>query len=427
MLYCRVTRLEKAERSCYNKVIYLRKGEIMKSQRGSMAVIALVMMLFLLIVGVAWLPMLASENKTAQTDWEEQQAWYAAEAGFVRAKTELNNSKDGSDWKWLAKSNSKNDLSAALISLSDDVLTGTKQAAYAVYISPELANTETPAAATEYTITAVGQVNGIQKILKRVVTTAASKTDIILLGLVQAGGTVTVENSNYNIAGDVYASQKIIDKTGNQKPTKNGNYVSTYQSTIATKIPDSVFLQSNYANLTTITPTGQWNAINIRTSGNYLMNWPLAFNWGYLLTSTSDVTLFVHSANPITFYTTNGIKGPTDTTKPPLTIIFDNDVIFSGGPVTGNVRILAKGAIDYEVNGSGNDRIMIASNGYLQLGREMVYGLLSSNDSIKLKNSCPRFVGQVIAKNNVDIETGNVIFNDIVSKTTGFIWPTGMQ
>jgi Tfp pilus assembly protein PilX len=67
----------------------------MRSQRGSMAVVALVMMLFLLIAGFAWLPMLAHENKTAQNDWEEQQAWYAAEAGFVRAKTELNNSADG--------------------------------------------------------------------------------------------------------------------------------------------------------------------------------------------------------------------------------------------------------------------------------------------------------------------------------------------
>ena len=401
----------------------------MRSQRGSMAVVALVMMLFLLIAGFAWLPMLAQENKTAQNDWEEQQAWYAAEAGFVRAKTELNNSADGGDWFWLAKSPSKADLNAAMRSIVDDILTGTKQAKYAVYISPELSSTDAPTAATKYSITAVGQVNGMQKILKKTITTAASNTGIQLSGLIQAGGTVTVENSNYNIAGDVYASKKIIDNTGNQNPTKNGNYVSTYQSTIATKIPDSVFLQSNYANLTTITPTGQWNAINIQTSGNYLMNWPLDFNWGYLLTSTSDVTLFVHSAKPITFYTTNGIVGPTDTTKPPLTIIFDNDVIFSGGPVTGNVRILVKGAIDYEVNGSkkDNDRIMVVSNGKLQVGREMVYGLLSSNDSILLKNSCPKFVGQIIAKNNVVIQTGNVTYSDIVSKTTGFIWPTGMQ
>jgi hypothetical protein len=410
----------------------------MKSQRGSMAVIALIMMLFLLIVGVAWLPMLADENKTAQNDWEEQQAWYAAEAGFVRAKTALNNSTSGGEWSWLAKSTSKRDLNAAMISISDDVLTNMKQAKYAVYISPSLAAGSTPAAATEYSVTAVGQVNGMQKVLKRVVTTAASSTDIILPGLIQAGGKVTVENSNYNITGDIYGAE-IKDKTGNQKPTKNENYIGVYPNILATKIPDSVFLQSNYANLTTITPTGLWDAINIRTSGNYLLNWPLAFdkrnNWEYLLTSTSDVTLFVHSTGPITFYTTNGIVGPTDTTKPPLTIIFDNDVIFSGGPVTGNVRILAKGAIDYEVNGSDNDRIMIASNGYLQLGRKMVYGLLSSNyssdsipnNSILLKNSCPQFVGQIIAKAGVDIQTGSVTYSDIVSKTTGFIWPKGMQ
>ena len=164
-----------------------------------MAVVALVMMLFLLIAGFAWLPMLAQENKTAQNDWEEQQAWYAAEAGFVRAKTELNNSADGGDWSWLAKSASKADLNAAMISIVDDILTGTKQAKYAVYISPELSSTDAPTAATEYSITAVGQVNGMQKILKKTITTAASSggnsggdTPTAPDAMVAAGGKIMV-------------------------------------------------------------------------------------------------------------------------------------------------------------------------------------------------------------------------------------------
>ena len=414
----------------------------MKAQRGSMAVIALVMMLLLLIVGVAWLPMLAQENQTARNDWEEQQAWYAAEAGFVRAKTELNNSTTGGDWSWLAASNSSTDLTAKLKNITDDVLTGTKQAKYAVYISPSLTATAAPTASTTYAITSVGQVNGVQKILKKTITTAATSTGggttttttISLPGLIQAGGTVTIENSSNSITGDIYGAT-FKDLTGNQNPTKNGNYKSAYSGTIATKIPDSVFWQSTYASLTTITPTGQWDNINIQSNGNYLMNWPLSTasgaNWYYLLTSTSDVTLFVHSASPITFYTTDGIEGPTDMTKPPLTIIFDNDVILSGGAITGNVRMFVKGTIDYEVNGSKknkvDDTIMVVANGDITLGRSMQYGLLSSNGSITLNSSCPNFAGQIIAKNNIDIGSSSVTYSDIVSNTTGFVWPSGMQ
>jgi hypothetical protein len=408
----------------------------MKSQRGSMAVVALVMMLFLLIAGFAWLPMLTQENKTAQNDWEEQQAWYAAEAGFVRAKTELKNSADGGSWGWLAKSASQTDLNVALQSISDDVLTGTKQAKYAVYISPELSASAIPASSTEYTITSVGQVNNTQKILKKTITTAASSggetgnTVINLPGLVQAGGTVTIANSNYSITGDVYGT-KFVDQTGNQKPTTGGNYKGAASATVATKIPDSVFSLSSYTNLTTITPSSAWVAINIQESGNYLMNWPLVVNqwsnWGYLLNSTSDVTLFVHSASPITFYTTNGIVGPTDTTKGPLTIIFDNNVVLSGGPITGNVRILVNGTMDYEVNGSGNDRLMVASNGNMILGRAMQYGLLSSNDSITLNSSCSNFVGQIIAKGDVYMATGSITYDTTVANTTGFTWPEGME
>ena len=161
------------------------------------------------------------------------------------------------------------------------------------------------------------------------------------------------------------------------------------------------------------------------------MNWPLVVNqwsnWGYLLNSTSDVTLFVHSASPITFYTTNGIVGPTDTTKGPLTIIFDNNVVLSGGPITGNVRILVNGTMDYEVNGSGNDRLMVASNGNMILGRAMQYGLLSSNGSITLNSSCYNFVGQIIANGDVYIATGSITYDTTVANTTGFTWPEGME
>lgn len=44
---------------------------------------SLAMLLFLMVVAIAWLPMMTM--KTAMSDYREQQAWNAAEAGYKRA------------------------------------------------------------------------------------------------------------------------------------------------------------------------------------------------------------------------------------------------------------------------------------------------------------------------------------------------------
>lgn len=44
----------------------------MKDQRGSVTVIAVVMLLFLMIIAVAWLPMLTTEKTAAASDYREQ-------------------------------------------------------------------------------------------------------------------------------------------------------------------------------------------------------------------------------------------------------------------------------------------------------------------------------------------------------------------
>ena len=57
----------------------------MQKQRGSVTVIAVVMLLFLMIIAIAWLPMMTMEKTAAASDYREQQAWNAAEAGYKRA------------------------------------------------------------------------------------------------------------------------------------------------------------------------------------------------------------------------------------------------------------------------------------------------------------------------------------------------------
>ena len=65
----------------------------MQKQRGSVTVIAVVMLLFLMIIAIAWLPMMTMEKTAASSDYREQQAWYAAEAGYKRAIASLNDGR----------------------------------------------------------------------------------------------------------------------------------------------------------------------------------------------------------------------------------------------------------------------------------------------------------------------------------------------
>ena len=69
----------------------------MRSNRGSAAVISIVFMMFLLIIGIGFMPLMNSEVKHASMDMDEQKAWYAAEAGIKYAKayqTEAGNIKN---------------------------------------------------------------------------------------------------------------------------------------------------------------------------------------------------------------------------------------------------------------------------------------------------------------------------------------------
>ena len=169
----------------------------------------------------------------------------------MRAKTELNNSAEGGNWSWLAKSASKADLNAAMISIADDILTGTKQAKYAVYISPELSSTDAPTAATEYSITAVGQVNGMQKILKKTITTAASSggnsggdTPTASDAMVAAGGEIKVHNPwmHFNSDGTIFTSTTLKVNPNSDASAGNANWWSSLANTLYTHLPDSMFV-----------------------------------------------------------------------------------------------------------------------------------------------------------------------------------------
>jgi len=410
----------------------------MRSQRGSMAVVALVMMLFLLIAGFAWLPMLAQENKTAQNDWEEQQAWYAAEAGFVRAKTELNNSADGGDWSWLAKSASKADLNAAMISIVDDILTGTKQAKYAVYISPELSSTDAPTAATEYSITAVGQVNGMQKILKKTITTAASSggnsggdTPTAPDAMVAAGGKIMVHDPwmHFNSDGTIFTSTTLKVNPNSDASAGNANWWSSLANTLYTHLPDSMFVYPSGTAKGYLTYGG---TLNLGAGETVYMDSLQITDWQGAHPDYTGSSINIYGAAGSTVYFTNavvsklafnGITGPSS--GEPLNIIINGDISISNLNFSGNVRIIVNGKLTLG-SGSGSGDFMFLSNGDITVGQGIssIHNLfLSSDGNITITGD---FKGQMQAKGNIDIwgVGATYTFNGDVLKA--FSLPLGM-
>ena len=128
----------------------------MKDQRGSVTVISLAMLLFLMVVAVAWLPMMTMEKTAAASDY--------------RAVAALSNKN--ADWRWLTPEEYIQDSdSANFVHLSID---GNKvdqdEIWYAVGIienNADIASDYTPEDDAVYQITAIGSCQGIRKVIRK--------------------------------------------------------------------------------------------------------------------------------------------------------------------------------------------------------------------------------------------------------------------
>jgi|GEM_PF-2615613 hypothetical protein len=145
----------------------------MRSQRGSVALIALVFLLFLAVIGASWLPLLNTEAQHARMDSDEQLAWYAAEAGYKRAYAGFKNEDGLGDWNWLTddtggkiSSLKSNDTYATVTLNYHDIIINNNKVQYAVLIKKqgqsfdEIENNKT------YDIVAVGRSNGVVKVIQ---------------------------------------------------------------------------------------------------------------------------------------------------------------------------------------------------------------------------------------------------------------------
>ena len=423
------------------------RGDEMKCQRGSVTVISLAMLLFLMVVAVAWLPMMTMEKTAAASDYREQQAWYAAEAGYKRAVAQLE--AGNSKWSWLSAAGgltgegnfgfSPNPSSLDLEKVNQD---GVWYAVSIVDADEDILDGYKPKEGTVYTITAVGSYNGIRKVIRKEYTLGdnggtgggdeGGEETLKLPGLVQAGGKVTFANDGTGaIDGNIYVSDsgKVEDKTnGGDGGYTDGKIYADKELVhgLKTLIPNSVFEENSYENLQEVIVSEQWDKINLASNTNYLINWPLPYNWGYLIdgTKANGSTLFVHSNQAININTTDGILGLTS--GKPLTLVFDNEVVLNG-IVKGNIRIFVKKSFTF--GGTGNDGdnnlFMIMANNNIFIQRPIKYGFLSSHQNIDLTYK-QYFYGQIQAAGNVYVASP-IYYSNKVLASPGFTIPQGMK
>lgn len=414
----------------------------MKDQRGSVTVIAVVMLLFLMVVAVAWLPMMTMEKTAAASDYREQQAWYAAEAGYKRAVAQLE--AGNAIWKdWLIDDNDLKDGTFSVVNgLGGEPQSGNEKLAgvlengiwYAVAISSATSGVElkhgesgngnyTPVQGETYSITSIGSCDGIHKVIRKTYTLGdnggtgggdeggvAKPED--LEGLIHAGGKVDLTNSGgyTNISGPIYANG--IDIV--EDPSKLEDFYDytnkdyNYGNWLNTKIPEKYFADKSKLN------------DNQRYKNEYGST-PLTVikeNESYFVDSKSVVGLdgkpitnsisILNGANGAYIYVYDGmekkiqgIDGPQS--GKPVTIIIDNDTDTTVGiNFTGKVRVICKSGITFSGYGQYSGKLMVLSNGDITTkGFTISSGFISSNQNVLISGAA--FTGQIVARNNVKI------------------------
>ena len=436
----------------------------MQKQRGSVTVIAVVMLLFLMIIAIAWLPMMTMEKTAASSDYREQQAWYAAEAGYKRAIAALN---DGSsEWNnWLSKIAQIKSGDFYLNSL-DNQKADKQGVWYATAITEIKDDNEVdvtiPGDKANYIITSVGSCQGIRKVMRKTYIfgddggtgggDSVGEEVLELPGLVQAGGTVTVvqDQKDFNIddidtrfLGKLYGSGFYNVKNNNSFTNEWTDSVN--RPTLKTRLPERIFDISKYPKMPTMPDMTGYNTIKTAKNTDYY--WDLS----NLVASGSDPNntkkvqnvdvrnsagriIFIDNQNYNNGIQLNQINGPESDL--PVTFIFSalKPVVLTG-TITGNVRMFFAGDFQF---GMGTETVayngltMFMSNGDMKICSSIWSyknnpggGFLSSDKDITIVESAS-FQGQIQCRGNFKT-SGLIQFNDSVLKAPGFTVPKGMK
>ena len=435
----------------------------MQKQRGSVTVIAVVMLLFLMIIAIAWLPMMTMEKTAASSDYREQQAWYAAEAGYKRAIASLN---DGSsEWNnWLSKIAEIKSGDFYLNSL-DNQKADKQGVWYATAITEIKDDNEVdvtiPGDKANYIITSVGSCQGIRKVMRKTYILgddggsgggdSVGEEVLELPGLVQAGGTVTVvqDQKDFNIddidtrfLGKLYGSGFYNVKNNNSFTNEWTDSVN--RPTLKTRLPERIFDISKYPKMPPM-PDMTWPS-TIKTAKNTDYYWDLSnlvdesdpYNIKRVKVvdagNSAGRIIFIDNQNYNNGIQLNQINGPESDL--PVTFIFSalKPVVLTG-TITGNVRMFFAGDFQF---GMGTETVayngltMFMSNGDMNICGSIWNdknnpggGFLSSDKDITIVESAS-FKGQIQCRGNFKT-SGLIQFNDSVLKAPGFTVPKGMK
>ena len=420
----------------------------MKSQKGSTTVIALIMLLFLVILCGGWIVMMTQEKTNALADARQQQAWYAAEAGYKRAAVLLG--KKETTWDWTTNStsdvtafnkgtfNRKVDLQTLTVNGSD-LKDTTNNPWYAVHVDQIASDTyssypTSSGASQNYAITSVGEYMGERKIIKRSITISASSTSkdtsTFGIGLFNAGGTVTVGSADAHgdlsgvdsyYKGDIIATN-ILTPNYLYLDGKKDVKASGYNSTLYTKVENSWFVSETdaMAKYTALKPDSYYKTIPAGQT-NYLN---ITGQTGSITGGAGSV-LYVYgdALNSLSQFVGPNVGDPTDTTVKPFVIVV-NSFNKGGFGISGRVMIIDAG--DFSITGWGvsNSLFMLFANGDVTLsGIDIYKGFISSNKNIVYNGG--GFTGEMQAYGNINInKSGGVSYShDVV---TAFGMPEGI-
>lgn len=409
----------------------------MNSNRGSAAIIAIVFMMFLLIIGGSFMPLMSSEIRHASMDMDEQQAWYAAEAGIKFAKAYANDAKTikesiGQKLKVISDNDSVQYVLKIVDPKDSSVVTSTS-------LKPD----------KRYMVYSEGIFNGVKKVITEEMVFAkgngsggnsggesggGTSGDISSVenSFISAGGRITIvdKDMKFSVSDDktiMQSSQLIFpqrtqqwydDSTYEKSAAKSNwwNKNTNLASSLYTFLPSSMFVVPSTATRIYRPDNGAFYLSNGET--RYIDNESLKGYTEFSVTGASGSTLYFKQELPLSSLKFWGIEGPAS--GEPMTIFWDGDLSLSQLAMSGNVRILVNGKLTLS-GGRGKGNFMFMSNGDLTVSQSMS-GMknifLSSNNNIYISGA---FTGQLQAKNDIEIKgTGEtVVFDSSVLKAFG--------
>lgn len=429
----------------------------MRQQRGSVTVIALIMLLFLVIVGGAWTIMMTQEKTNAFANEKQQQAWYAAEAGYKRAAMLLTRPKtewvgNNLDWSWTTydatkfKSKSESDLTKISLAdgskLTDDTKVKTLPW-YAVNIDvitdSNYADYAFPTTTQTYTITSIGEYMGERKVIRRTVklTVTGDSSPTNPSGL--AGNNIIISGGHVNLSGNTTINAGNVSGIVTQGYNGNNNvsYTDTNGNTYkgSSSIPttswtdDYTKLQAGlFDNLNTLIDPAKY----FNDTSDYYNDQNTK-----TISSTISVTKNLHLQSDTT------ISGKVNVSAGTKALLYDDTnltlsaksvvnvasggllVFMTSGEFTwtgqnkntynanGDIIIISRGKVTIDKMYTGpNTRVYIIADNEVAISNSTIANCFIAANKLNFSGGQNNFTGQFFTKESVDLGSGTVLTGD---------------